>query len=368
MKQSATVFMVVLTASMLANSEAVCADSKDMVYWPYQLPVVKENKTEIGLGKYLGGTTLLLLQSGVFQKYWPDYGYAWTHAEDPGFCVDILDNQVRKNADIGKVRLVTPNPENQHEFVGIDLTPRLTAGQDVEKRKNEFSSPTKRHPVKDYRVTLESFCEMIQDEKGKIWLQAAVAFARDNAAIGLPANAIWQKVDTNEDVPIPPWKKYKLAWRGTIIEETDGANGKETWKLGDSGKAIAWQTYTTPKLKELELAKELAEKGVNRMQFSRAFEWSPEDHINYYLFVAGQRGSEELPNEPFTLAVNDSKISNEQSLVALESATDLQIWSEIDPDVQIEPASIADLWFVTEYPIPSYDLEPSLRLQGYRPW
>ena len=352
MKKSATLLMVVLIVSVLSNSEAVRADFEDVGYWPLQLPIVEENKTEIGLGKYLSGATLLLLQSGVFAKYWPDYGYAWKNTVDPEFCGGVLGNQVRENADIGNVRLVTQKPGSKgKKFVGIDLTSKLATSRDMKEWKRWYILQTT-------TVTLENLCKMIGDEEDKIWLQAAVAFAHDNAAIGLPTNAMWKKMDISEGLSAGYRKEYKPVWRGTIIEDVAGGNGEEMWKLGDTGKAIAWKTDKTGRL---------ADKGVYPTQVNWAFEWSPEEHIKYYLFVDGQRAKEELSDAP-SLALNDNEIHDARGLAALEGTTDLQIWSEIDLDVWVKRASVADLWLVTEYPIPSYALEPSLRLQGYGHW
>lgn len=114
--QVVVVFVMALTTTVTTGAQERTAP------WGGEFPIAEATKTELSVGKYLWGSTLILAAPGKFQGYWPDYGYRWSNvADSKNWCSALGKRDAVKNSNLGRVRLVAEAGENEERLIGVEL-------------------------------------------------------------------------------------------------------------------------------------------------------------------------------------------------------------------------------------------------------
>ena len=194
------------------------------------LPLVETSETEIGFLKSLIGSAQIFLTPSTFGEYWPDYGYSWIDVRGGSGCDSL--SAVQGRSKVGTVALVMPKARRSSEYVGLDLTNRISFDT-IEDR--EVRDP----------ITLQRLCAWLRHEN-PARIEGYVRRAGDLSSI----EGSWTPVDIDLN------EKYRFVGIGEIVTEAEPDS--IGWKLPD-GRLLEWEI---PQSVDLEIQESQSSDGL----------------------------------------------------------------------------------------------------------
>lgn len=314
----------------------------DATEWAFGLPVVEAKKAQIGVGKYLGGATLLLMAPGSFGGYWPDYGYAWNSVAEGGYCNAIARDQVRSKADLGRVRVFAKKAGEEDTLVGVEVLPETVGESSMDRDAGGGESAG---------LTMKQICGVMDDAALTTGLEYMVRY-RSGAFERVPVNGVWKKraepmwEGTFEEAGIV-WPM----WFGQVVDMAEG-NGVQTWKLGDKKKIVwtkAGSGWWSERIANVEHALRMElDGGAEGLLVAKK---------------AGDGGEYWVP--PESLTVNEGMIEGGDALRTLEDVGEVEIWWMKSGELVASLDPMQQMWLVTEFAIPSRHLAPDIRTEVF---
>ena len=332
---------VVIALSVVIATASRADEAAEDAAWLFDLPVAEAKKTDIGIGKYVGGATLLLLAPDWFGGYWPDFGYAWTTVVTMNDCEAIARDEVRSKADVGRVRVLAEKPGEPENLVGVEVQqPPMGVGATREEGDGKGRI--------GIGLTMGEVCGVIDNAALNKGL-ANVAWLRSK---GVPLEGSWTKTMPKADASE---KDFWPLWSGRVRDVAGSGMGEETWKLGEK-KGIVWS------------AAEPGVWGKGGAVSGHALKLMLEGGSEA-LLVGKKEGIVDSPywDPPDSFEINAGVIKEPNKLIqALEGVEEVEIWLKMAPGMHAE--QISRMWLVTEYAIPSKQLEPDVRLAEFDGW
>ena len=204
-------FLIALTMFVLTLRHAHA--QTDVGYLPIEdLPLVETSETEIGFLKSLIGSAQIFFTLSTFGEYWPDYGYSWSDVRDGAGCDSL--SAVQSRSKVGSVALVMPKARQSSEYIGLDLTNRISRDT-IEDR--EIPNP----------ITLQRLCAWLSHEN-PAQIESYVRRAGD----------LWSMEGSWTPVEIDLNEEYRFVGIGEIVTEAEPDS--IGWRLPDDG-LLEWE-------------------------------------------------------------------------------------------------------------------------------
>ena len=315
--------------------------------WGGGLPIVEATKTEVGPGKYLWGSALLLAVPDRFQEYWPDYGYRWSNATYVELCRDRGQSDSMESSNLGRVRLVAEAGEKAERLIGIELRPD---GETA----NEPPSGESKTTTDKAEFTVEELCALLSDDVGR---QRVESMVRLMAGVGTNVleSGKWhgKKLDFVQDAGLDK-SKYMLLWMGSGVEEGLDVAGKINW-VAEGKPVVVWHQ---PSKVTLESVYEMGGRPI-----VMAFYEKP----GYMLTKMGGVMDITTSYEATTFQVVKGVIDKDFLVATNLQPTDLDeamfgVWAEVEKYKQMMDQTDRKVWLVTENAIPKKSLAPEIRV------
>ena len=194
---------------------------------------MEATKTEVGLGKYLWGSTLLLAVPDKFQGYWPDYGYHWSNAAYIELCGGRGKSNEVESANLGRVRLVAEAGEKAERLIGLELR------TDGEKSDEEPGGKSQASGEKT-EFTVRELCVLLDDDIARKRVETMVRLMA-GSGIGVLETGVWhgKKMDEGQDLGLSK-SVYMLIWKGWGVDEGLDVTDKVSW-IAEGKPVIVWE-------------------------------------------------------------------------------------------------------------------------------
>ena len=187
-------------------------------------PLVETSETEIGFLQSLIGSAQIFLTPNTFGDYWPDYGYSWTDVRDGSACGSL--SAVQRQSKVGTVALVMPKAQQSSEYIGLDLTNRISL-EAIENRG--LSDP----------ITLQRLCAWLRHQN-PAQIESYVRRASNLRSM----EGLWTPADINLN------EEYRFIGIGEVVREA--APDSIGWNLPD-GSLLDWKIPQSVDLQPVDL-------------------------------------------------------------------------------------------------------------------
>ena len=314
--------------------------------WGGGLPIVEATKTDVGPGKYLWGSTLLLAVPDKFQSYWPDYGYRWSNATYIELCGGHGKSNEVERSNLGRVRLVAEVGKEAERLIGVELQPDGEKSDDVAGGKSQA-------PGEEAVFTVQALCALLSDDVGRQRVEAMVALMA-STGIDLLKTGKWHgKAFEAEQVLDPSKNEYMLVWMGSGVHEGLDATDKVSWATG--GKPlIVWDHPSKVKLHAGDI-----EGGPTVVAFH--------EQPGYMLTRMGGVMDVAARHDPVSFQVTQGVVETDFLASAQLQGADLVeamfgVWADVGKYEKFMKPADLKVWLVTENAIPKKSLVPEIRV------
>ena len=314
--------------------------------WGRGLPIVEATKTEVGPGKYLWGSTLLLAIPDKFQGYWPDYGYRWSNAAYVEMCGSLGKTGTAEGPNLGRVRLVAETGSEAERLIGVEL--RRDREQSEETPNGE--SPT---PADKGEFTVGQLCALLSDDRARRRIESVVGLIA-KTGVDVLKTGTWhgKTLDVAQDLG-GQTSEYMLLWMGWGVEEGLDPADKVRWFTG--GKpVIVWDHPSEVKLRPAD---------GKSAPIVFAFHEQP----GYMLTQMGGVMDVAVSGKPASFQVNKGVVGTDFLAATKLQPTNLHevifgVWADVAKYEQFLKPMNFNLWLVTENAIPKKSLVPEIRV------
>ena len=323
-------FLVALTIFVLTLDHAHAQTTAG--YLPMaDLPLVETSETEIGFLKSLIGSAQIFLTPSTFGEYWPDYGYSWMDVRGGPGCDSL--SAVQGRSKVGTVALVMPKAPQSSEYIGLDLTDRISLDT-IEDRG--VPNP----------VTLQRLCAWLSHENS--------AQIEDIEDYVRRASDLWSMEGSWTPVDINLNEEYRFIGIGEIVAEAEPDS--IGWKL-PNGRLLEWEIPQPVESSNTEL--EPFDTDESRSGWTWGYDSDDDRGPIYYLMpTSGSTNPRQL--QQFNLSVDDQGMVTSEDF-PVEAGTTFTLWAADE-----EQSRGHDWWLITEHTLRSPEFTVGKRVTDYR--